>query len=210
MNNFLDQLQEAWKSQCSKPLDVKPDQLLKTARLGRRAYFWVDMLVIAFFFCAGAGMLRSAFRDIQHDWPWVIYSACLAWVVAYILFNRWRRRRHAARYDEPLLAHVEWSIKDLEHQMWLDRNSPWWYILPVALGCMIPPALLFAMEYSKRPLLDSLIPLLITEVVFVVTFVFVYVVMKFGVRIAEKKRLEELHALRALRETLLNIEEPNV
>ena len=128
-------------------------------------------------------------------------------MVGYILFNRWRRRRHAAHYDEPLLAHVEWSIKDIEHQMWLDRYSLWWYILPIALGCMIPPVLFFAMDYSKRPLLDSLMPLLGTEVVFVATFTFVYLVMKFGVRIADEKRRQELQALRALRESLLNTEE---
>ena len=116
--------------------------------------FWVDISVISFFLCVGVFMLWSAFRDIQKDWPWLIYAASVAWVVGYILFNRWRRRRDAAHYDEPLLAHVEWSIKDIEHQMWLDRYSLWWYILPIALGCMIPPVLFFAMEYSKRPLLD--------------------------------------------------------
>lgn len=205
--NFLDKLQEAWQSQCNKPIDVNPDQLLKTARLQQRANFWVDMLVISFCLCAGTWMLWSTFRDIQKDWPWLIYSASLAWVVGYILFNRWRRRRHAAHYDEPLLAHVEWSIKDIEHQMWLDRYSPWWYILPVALGCMIPPVLFFAMDSSKRPLLDSLMPLLSTEGVFVATFIFVYLVMKFGVRIADERRRQELQALRALRESLLNTDE---
>ena len=45
MKNFLDKLQQAWQSQCSKPIDVKPDQLLKVARLERGIYFAVDMLV---------------------------------------------------------------------------------------------------------------------------------------------------------------------
>ena len=153
MNNFLDKLQQAWQSQCSKPLDVKPDQLLKVARLERRAQFWVDIFVISVLLCVGVFMLWSAFRDIQNDWPWLISAASDAWVVGYILFNRWRRRRHAAHYDEPLLAHVEWSIKDIEHQMWLDRYSPWWYFLPIALGCMIPPVLFVPMEYNKNPAL---------------------------------------------------------
>ncbi len=93
MNNFLDRLQQAWQSQCSKPLDVNPDQLLNVARLERRVYFWVDMFVIFVFLCVGTGMLWSAFRDIQKDWPWLIYAASIAWVVGYMLFNRWRRRR---------------------------------------------------------------------------------------------------------------------
>jgi hypothetical protein len=208
--NFLDKLQQAWQSQCSKPIDVKPDQLLNAARVERRVQCWVDITVISVFLCFGVFMLWSAFRDIQNDWPWLISAASVAWVVGYILFNRWRRRLDAAHYDEPLLPHVEWSIKDIEHQMWLDRHSLWWYILPIALGCMIPPVLFFAMEYSKRPLLDSLIPMVVTEGVFAATFIFVYLVMKFGVRIANEKRRQELQALRALRENLLNTEEPHL
>jgi hypothetical protein len=210
MKSLLDKLQQAWQSQCSKPLDVNPDQLLNAVRLERRMGFWTDIGIVLFFTCCGAGILGAAFRDIQKDWPWLIYTASLAWVVGYVLFHRWRRRHDAAHYDEPLLAHVEWSIKDIEHRMWLDRYSPWWYILPITLGCMIPPVLFFAMDYGKRPLLDSLIPLLFTEVVFAATFIFVYVVMKYGVRVANEKRRQELQALRALRESLLNTEEPHV
>jgi len=208
MNNFLDKLQQAWQSQCNKPLDVNPDQLLKTARLERRAYFWVDMFLISVFVFVGVLMLGWTFRD--KDWPWLIYSASCAWVVGYILFNLWRRRRAAAHFDETMLAHVERSIKEIEHRMWLDRYSLWWYILPIALGCMIPPTFSFAMEYSKWPLLASLIPWLVTEGVFAAIFYFIYRVMKFFVRNANENRRQELQALRALRETLLNTEEPHI
>jgi hypothetical protein len=207
MNNFLDKLQQAWQSQCSKPIDVKPDQLLKVARLERRVQFWVDIGVILVFFCFGILMLGWAFRDIRKDWPWLISVASVAWVVGYILFDRWRRRRDAAHYDEPLLAHVEWAIKELEHQMWLDRYSPWWYILPIALGCMIPPVLFFAMDCSRKPGLGALFGLLSTLGVFVATFIFVYLVMKFGVRMGLEQHRQELQALRELRESLLNTEE---
>jgi hypothetical protein len=210
MNNFLDEMLEAWQSQCSKPLDVNPDQLLKVARYERLAQFCVDIGIVSFFFCLGMYFLDFALRDIQRNWPFLISCASLAWVVGYILFNRWRRRRHAAHFDEPLLAHVEWSIKDIEHQMWLDRYSPWWYILPIALGCMIPPVFLFAMNYRERPLLDSLLPLLSSEGVFAVTFIFVYLVMRFAVRKANEKRCQELQALGALRESLSTTEEPRV
>ena len=152
-------------------------------------------------------MLVWAFRDIHKGWPWLIYSACIAWVVAYMLFNRWQRRRNAAHADEPLLAHVEWSIKDIEHRMWQERYSLWWYIVPLALGCMIPPVIFFARDHGKRPPFDSLMPLLSSEVTFAVTFIFVYLVMKFAVRIANEKHRQELQALRALRESLLNTDE---
>jgi hypothetical protein len=207
MKNFLDKLQQAWQSQCSKPLDINPVKLLDAVRHERRVNFWTDVGIVLFFSCCGAGMLGWAFRDIQKDWPWLIYTASLAWVVGYVLFDRWRRRRDAVHYDEPLLAQVEGAIKVVEHQKWLSGNTLWWYILPIALGCMIPPVLFFAMDYGKRPLLDSLIPLLFTEVVFAATFIFVYLVMKYGRRIGIEKRRQELQALRALRETLLNTDE---
>jgi hypothetical protein len=214
MNNLLDRLQQAWQSQCSKPIDVKPDQLLKVARLERRVYFWVDMFVIFVLLCVGAGTLWLAFRNIQTQWPWVIYSACMAWVVGFMLFNRWRRRRHAAHYDEPLLAHIEWSIKDIEHRMWMDQYSFWWYILPIALGCMIPPAISFAMDYSRNPGLEAglagLFAFLVLESVFAAVFYFVHWVMKNGRRRGLEGQRQELQALRALRETLLNSEEPHV
>jgi hypothetical protein len=206
----LDRLQQAWQSQPDGTLGINPDQLLKVVRLERRTIFWCDVFVILTFLCVMVFMLWSAFRDIQKDWPWLISAASDAWVVGYILFNRWRRQRDAARYDEPLLAHVEWAIKDIEHRMWLDRDSLWWYVLPIAAGCMIPPVLFFAMEYSKRPLLDSLIPLLLILGVFAAVFTFVHLVMKYGRRMGLETRRQELLALRALRESLLNTEEPRV
>jgi hypothetical protein len=202
MNSLLDKLQQAWQSQCSKPIDAKPDQVLKIARHQRLVQLWIDIGIISFFLLVGVYMSWTAFRNIQTGWPWLFYVAGLAWVVGYILFNRWRRRRNAAHYDETMVAHVEWSIAEIEHQMRLDRNSPWWYILPIALGCMTPPILLFAMDNSKRPLVDSLVPLLVTEGVFAATFIFGYLVMQFGVRIANEKHRQELRALRALRESL--------
>ena len=212
MTNPLDKLvklQQAWQSQCSKPIDVKPDQLLKIARLQRWVYFCVDVFVISVLLGVGGWMLWFAFRDIHNEWPWLIYSACMVSVVGFMLFHRWRRRRHAAHYDQPMLAHVEWSIKDIEHRMWMDRYTFWWYILPIALGCMIPPAISFAMEYGKRPRLDSLIPLLLGEAVFAAVFYFVHWAIKKGQRIGLQGQLKELQALRTLRETLLNSEEPH-
>ena len=208
MKTILDKLQQAWQSQCNKPLDVNPDQLLKTVRFERRAYFWTDVFVILVFLCLGAFNVWWAFRDIQKDWPWLISAMSDVWVAGYILFNRWRRRRDAAHYDEPLLAQVEWSIKDIEHQMWLDRNTVWWYILPLTLGCMIPPAISFAMMYGENPGLEAfvglLFALLIVEGVFVAIFYSIHRSMKNWTRLGLERQRQELLALRALRETLLN------
>ena len=142
-------------------------------------------------------MLAWALRDLRRDWPWLIYSASDAWVVGFMVFNQWRRRRHAARYDEPLLAHVEWSIKDIEDRMLQDRYSVWWYVLPLALGCMIPPTLFFAMNHGRDPSWRTFGALLLTLGGFAAVFTFVHLCMKYGRRKAHEQGRRELEALRS-------------
>lgn len=209
--SLLDKFQQAWQSQrCASPPAMNPDVLLKGVRRERQVTFWADIFVISVLAGIGASMSKFAFRDLHQNWPWMIYVASDVWVIGFILFNRWRRRRHAARYDGPLLAHVEWSIQEIEHRMWQDRYSLWWYILPLALGCMVPPIFFFWLEHGKRPLAASLTPLLVAESVFVAVFTFVHLVMRYGRRISNEKRRQELHGLRTLRDNLLNTEEPPV
>ena len=151
-------------------------------------------------------MLGSAFRDIHQEWPWLIYVAGVAWVVSYMLLNRWRRRRDAAQYDQTMLAHVEQSIQEIEHRMWMDRYSLWWYVLPVALGCTLPPVLLFAMHFSKDHRWGRILLLLCTLGVFVAIFVFVHLAMKYGVRRDLERVVKNFRRFGALRESLLNAE----
>jgi hypothetical protein len=210
MNTHLDKLQQAWQSQrCAAP-PMNPDKLLRGVRLWRRAGLWTDILVIVGLLYCGSSVLGSAVRDIHKGWPFLFYGAGIAWVVGYILFNRWRRRREPAHTDEPLLVHVEYLIKDIEHRIWLDRNSFWWYILPIALGCMIPPILLFAMDYRRHHGWVDIFALFSMLGFFAIVFIVVHLIMKYGRHISEKERLKELQALRLLRETLLNTEEPPI
>jgi hypothetical protein len=213
--SFLDKLQQAWQSQsCSTYAinsdELNPNQLLKMAHLERRLNWMSDLVVILILVFVGMAMLWSI-HDIHKDWPWLIYSACMAWVVGFMLFNQWRRRRHAAHFDEPLLAHVEWSIKDIEHRIRQDRYTFWWYTLPIALGCVIPPTIFFVMDFISKPEWGRLFPgvfsLLFTLGMFAAVFYFVHLVISSGLRMGHKARQQELEALRALRESLLNTEE---
>src|SRR5262245_8542229 len=135
MNEFLDRFQKAWQSQsCGGPkidpdkfTKMSPDQLLKAARFARRSYFWIDMFLITVFAIVGGGMfLWGPAKDIHTQWPWLIYVGACTWIVGYILFNRWRQRRHAARFDDSMLAHVEWAIKGIEHRMRLEQTQTFW------------------------------------------------------------------------------------
>lgn len=215
--NLFDKWQQAWQSQCHQPLDINPDQLrqsaasvLMVARVERWAHFVLDMVLILILLIPGTWML-GRIRDLHKDWPWLIYVACIAWVVGFVLFNRWRRRRHAARYDAPLLAHVEGAIKDIESRMWRDRYSFWWYILPLALGCMLPPTISFALQFHRTHDWESFFSLLFLLGFFAAFFAAVHWFMSRvrRIRTVVAAQRRELEALRALRETLLNPEEPH-
>jgi membrane-anchored protein YejM (alkaline phosphatase superfamily) len=66
--------------------------------------------------------------------------------------------------------------------MRLDRYAFWWYVLPIALGCMIPPVLLFAMDFSKVDAWGRILLLLSMLGIFAAVFAFVHVVMRYGTR----------------------------
>jgi hypothetical protein len=216
--NVLDKLQQVWQSQCNQPLDVKPEQfarmpgdlLLMTARFERWAYFVIDMLIILLLLIPGTWML-TRIREIHKDWPWLIYVSCIAWVIGFMLYHRWRRRRHAPHYDAALVAHVEWAIKDIEYRMWQDRYMLWWYIVPLALGCMIPTAITFGREFLRTHDWEVLFTLLLGIGFFAAFFAavhwFISRVQRMHTVVEVQRR--ELEALWALRETLLNPDGPH-
>jgi hypothetical protein len=98
--------------------------------------------------------------------------------------------------------------------MWQDRYMLWWYTLPIALGCMIPPTIFFVMDFIRKPewgrLFQGAFALLFSLGVFAAIFIFVHKVISYGLRVGNEARRQELEALRALRESLLNTEEPQL
>jgi hypothetical protein len=200
----LDKYKQAWRSQSCGNFDMDPAGLLKIARIERRVILMMEMVVISILFIIGIVTLWQTIRSFPQSWPWLIYAACLLWVVGFMLFKQWHRRRYAAHYDEPMLAHVEWSIKDMEHRMWQDRNSFWWYIVPIALGCMIPPTISFGMDFLRTQEWAVLWSLLGLLVFFAAVFAFVHMTMKWAGRAGREAQRRELQALKALRDSLLN------
>jgi hypothetical protein len=205
--SFFGKLQLAWQCQNEKKIDVNPDQLLKTARFERRMDFWMDLVVILILVFVGVSTL-SRMQHINHGWPWLIYTGCIAWVVGFMFFFQLKRRFNSARYDEPLLVHVECAIRDREIRIWQDSYTFWWYTLPIALGCMVPPIITFILDFQTRHDWGALFGLLVVEAIFVAVFIFAHVVITRGLRAASEARRKELKALQELRENLLNAELP--
>jgi len=66
-------------------------------------------------------------------WTWYLVIPGLVWIAAFMLLDRRRQRRKRPAPGESLRGHVEDSLAELEHQIWLLRNVVWWYLLPLAL-----------------------------------------------------------------------------
>jgi hypothetical protein len=202
--NGLDKYKQAWQSQSCGNFEMNPDQLLKLAHIERRVILMMEMVVMAILFAIGIGMLWRTLNDFSQNWPWLIYTGCLLWVVGFMILSQWRRRRYAAHYEEPMLAHVEWSIKDIEHRMKQDSTSLWWYITPLALGCMIPPTISFGMDFLRRHVWTILWSLLGMLAFFAAFFACVHLIIKRLGRAGREARRQELLALKTLHDNLLN------
>ena len=69
--------------------------------------------------------------------PWTYYLTVpvLLWVAGFMLVDRMRHQRQASE-GESLRRHVEGSLAEVEHQIWLLRNVHWWGLLPMAVAML--------------------------------------------------------------------------
>ena len=132
-----DPYQEAWKMQSSDArLEVDADRLLAEVREGERAFatmivfrdareVGVSLVMIPIWIVMGVKMALP--------WTWYLVIPGLVWIAAFMLVDRRRQRRKRPAPGESLRGHVEESLAQVEHQIWLLRNVVWWYLLPLAV-----------------------------------------------------------------------------
>ncbi len=205
-----EKLQQAWQSQPGgSQIHVDADALIKEVRRKQQSFratiLWRDFREILAAFCVMVAVsLDVVFKGIQKNWPWLFLVVGAAWVVGYLLFDRWRQRPNAPRYEGALSSHVEQSLKDVEHQIWLLRNVFWWYLLPLALGCLIPNLYFLAKDLGTRELQAILVPFVRNTGILLAIFYGAYLLNQYAVRSGLEPRRRELLAIR---ESLLNTEE---
>ena len=205
-----EKLQQAWQSQPSgSQIRIDADVLISEVRRNqlnfRATIFWRDFReLFAALFVIVAVSVHVMFKGIQENWPWLLLGVGAAFVAGYILFDRWRQRRNAPRFEGALISHIEQSLNDVEHQIWLLRNVFWWYLLPCALGGLIPTVYFFAMDLTTREWQSVLGPFLWNTSIFIAIFYGVYLLNQYAVRRGLEPRRRELLAMR---ESLLNTEE---
>jgi hypothetical protein len=192
-----DSFKQAWQTQTSQiRLTINAELLLKEVRRNQRQFtatiFWRDVREV------GVGLLMVPlwlYLGVKHSlpWTWYLMVPALLLVVGYMLADRVRHKRQRLEPGEPLHQHVESSLAQLEHQIWLLQNVLWWCLLP-----LIVPMLAFfgqvAWQVRTGGWWTAL--LLAGEVAFVVIVVAgVYWLNQIAVRSELAPRRQELEAL---------------
>jgi hypothetical protein len=135
-----DNLKQAWQTQSSPAgLTIDAELLVKEVRRSQHYFtaliYWRDVREV------GAALLLVPlwlYLGVKFSLPWTWYLTVpvLGWVAAYMLADRVLHSRQPPEPGEPLRQHLESSLAQIEHQIWLLGNVLWWYLLPLALSML--------------------------------------------------------------------------
>jgi len=135
-----DNLKQAWQSQASQTrLTIDAELLVTELRRNQQQFFatifWRDVREI------GVCLLMVPlwiYRGMSQSTPWTWYLTvpAMLWVAGYMLVDRIRYTRQPPEPSESLRQHVESSLAQVEHQIWLLRNVHRWYLLPPSLSLL--------------------------------------------------------------------------
>jgi hypothetical protein len=124
----------------------------------------------------------------------VVAIMCL-YVAGFFIIDRRLQKKKEPRHTDPLLACIESSLMQVNHQIWLLRNILWWYLLPPGIGIAL---FFFAVNWQLFKVLPAklVLPGCLFSTLFV-AFVFwgVYRLNQSGVRKELIPRKEELEAM---------------
>jgi hypothetical protein len=133
-------LKQVWQAQSSPSrMTIDAELLLKEVQRNQRslaaAIFWRDVREV------GVSLLLApvwVYLGVKQSAPWTWYLTvpALLWIAGFMLAGRIRQKRARRESGASLRRHVESSLAQVEHQIWLLRNVFWWYLLPLALAML--------------------------------------------------------------------------
>ncbi|MGD0571577.1 MAG: hypothetical protein ABSB11_00995 [Sedimentisphaerales bacterium] len=180
-------------------LTIDSDMLIKEVKRNKAAFestiFWRDFREVAVSIVMVIVFLHSAFKSRDNIWvagSLMVVAISMLYVAAFFIVDRHLQRKKDARHTDPLLACIESSLTQVNHQIWLLKNVFWWYLLPpgigIALFFFVVGWQLFKVLPAKLVLPGGLLSALF------VAFVFwgVYWLNQFAVRKGLIPRKEEL------------------
>ena len=136
-----DKYQQAWQAHAAQTrVTVDADLLLKVVQLDQRSFrsgiIWIEivggamvlLLLLPFWIYLGV--------STSSPWTWYLTVPVLVWNVVFTLMYRIRRKQKPRQSGGPLLQCVKESLTQLEDEIWLQRNVPWWNFLPLSVSVL--------------------------------------------------------------------------
>lgn len=143
----FNELQKTWqKDTSSTKLAVDPDLLLREVKRNKEhfesAIFWRDVREVAAGTLAILGLLGFAVFFFYRGLTLVALGSAVAalfalWVVLFFIVDRTIQRKRGPSRDKSLIACIDDSLRQLNHQIWLLKNVFWWYLLPPGIGVLV-------------------------------------------------------------------------
>src|SRR3954451_17696328 len=120
-----DEFKRAWQGQPR--LTVDAELLLKEVQRNEQSFnamiFWRDFREVGL---ALVMVPLWIYLGVKNSSPWTYYLTVpvLLWYAGFMLVDRRRHQRQPSE-GESLRRHVEGSLAEVEHQIWLLRNVHW-------------------------------------------------------------------------------------
>lgn len=165
-----DPLQQAWQASGTHPqLRIDMEQVLSDVRRDQQAFN--AMIRLRDIREVGVGLVLIPIwivmgRLLVLPWTWYLIIPGFVWVAGFFVVDRARQKRKRPDPGESLHLHVENSLAEVNHQIWLLRNVVWWYILPIA----VPMVAFFAQSAFQLTLGDSWTALFFSAIVSLIVF----------------------------------------
>lgn len=196
----FDELQNAWQQQGEKEqITIDSNALLKLVRqnhkaLARKHFVQSGALAVLFgLIYLPIWVWFGITRDLP--WSWYLLIPGFLWVAVFLLKNRISQRKKRPQPGNSLRESVSHSLSEIDHQIELQKNVFWWYLLPPLL-----PTIIFFIHSGSlsRDFWGMAFHLIITTLIFWGT----YEGFQFGVRKnLEPRRAELQEFLEALNQS---------
>jgi len=141
----FDELKKTWQdSQTAPKLTIDSEMLLREVKGNQDAFessiFWRDFREVAVALIMFVVIMKGAFNPENNIWiigSLVVVAISMLYVAGFFIVDRHIQKRKRPRHNDPLLACVESSLIQVNHQIWLLKNVLWWYLLIPGIAMMV-------------------------------------------------------------------------
>jgi hypothetical protein len=190
------------KDAAASKLIIDSDMLIREVKRNKDAFessiFWRDFREVAVAVIMIGVFLHGAAKAKENMWvagALVVVAISMLYVAAFFLVDRRLQRKKDPRHTDPLLACIESSLTQVNHQIWLLKNIFWWYLLPPGIGIAL---FFFVVNWQLFKVLPAkfVLPGCLGSALFVaLVFWGIYWLNQYAVRKGLIPRKEELEAM---------------